>query len=150
MPSTNSRARKCTPLASTGFVEGDDVLVAELGGVTGLAAVVLQRTRLLGHAGIEYLQSDQAAQLLVGRLVNRAHAAGGDASASTLYLPRRTPGLSSCEDMNTHGPATEKGWGDTPSLILATCARLEKVNGRFTPAGRLPAGSRQQFGKEEP
>src|SRR6185312_8528086 len=47
-------------------------------GVAGLAAKALQRVGLLGQVAIENFQSDGAAQLLVGRLVHGAHAAGGD------------------------------------------------------------------------
>ena len=52
--------------------------MAQLGGVPGLAAKPLQRVRLLSHVGIEDFQRNDAAEILVGRLVNRAHAARGD------------------------------------------------------------------------
>ena len=45
------------------FVEGDDVFVAELGGVLGLAAKALDHRRFGGHLRRQHLQGDIAASL---------------------------------------------------------------------------------------
>ena len=60
------------------LVDGDDVLVAELGGVAGLAAETLQGVGLRRHVRRQDLQGHLALEHGVDGLVDRPHAAGGD------------------------------------------------------------------------
>src|SRR5262249_13003727 len=69
---------KPRPLVFAKLVDGNDVLVAQLGGIAGLAAETLQSRRIGGHVRRQNFQSNVSVEIQVARLVNRAHASGGD------------------------------------------------------------------------